>query len=461
MNDTNPTSTSLIQVLQESLMRLGKNIYFTASLSLILGISIGVMSVGVAAKNGQLLLPIKDLQTFNEVLNQIKLNYVDPIEDSQLLENAIQGMLSELDPHSAYLKPSDWKDLQENISGEFGGLGIEVTMEDGYVKVVSPIDDTPAQKAGVQSGDLIVKLDDKPVKGMTLSQAVDLMRGQPKTDIKLTIFREGVNRPIELVVTRAIIKVVSVRQKTLEPGYGYIRISNFQVQTGKSLYEAYKQLVKDNPNLDGLILDLRNNPGGVLEASVDVAGIFLDGGMVVYTKGREDNSKRELNAPKGDATNGLPLVVLVNGGSASASEIVAGALQDHKRAIIMGTTTFGKGSVQTILPLSNQSALKLTIARYYTPLGRSIQAEGIKPDIEVEMATLTSLKSETFKEADLTRHLSNGNGNKENSTQEKLKAELKAKEEIASEKPLAETDYQLFQALNLLKSIKIVNSLKR
>ena len=287
------------------------------------------------------------------------------------------------------------------------------------------------------------------------------MRGKPKTDITLTIFREGVSRPIELVVTRAIIKVVSVKQKTLEPGYGYLRISNFQVQTGKSLYEAYKQLLQENSKLEGLVLDLRNNPGGVLEASRDVAGLFLDGGMVVYTKGREDDSKRELHAPKGDSTNGLPLVVLVNGGSASASEIVAGALQDHKRAIIMGTTTFGKGSVQTLLPLSNQSALKLTIARYYTPLGRSIQAEGIKPDIEVEMATLTSLKAQTFKEADLNRHLTNGDSNKENSTQEKLKAELQAKEDKESEKPLSETDYQLFQALNLLKSIKIVNSLKQ
>ena len=445
-------------------MRLGKNIYFTASLSLILGITIGVMSVGVAAKNGQqLLLPIKDLQTFNEVLNQIKLNYVDPIEDSQLLENAIQGMLSELDPHSAYLKPSDWQDLQENISGEFGGLGIEVTMEDGYVKVVSPIDDTPAQKAGVQAGDLIVKLGDKPVKGMSLGEAVELMRGKPKTDIRLTIFREGVNRPIEITVTRAIIKVESVKQKTLEPGYGYIRVSNFQLQTGKNIQDAYKQLTKDNPTLNGLVLDLRNNPGGVLEASVDVAGLFLDGEMVVYTKGREDDSKRELFAPKGDKSNGVPLIVLVNGGSASASEIVAGALQDHKRAIIMGTTTFGKGSVQTILPLSNQSALKLTIARYYTPLGRSIQAQGIVPDIEVEMATLTSVKesNEYIKEADLSRHLSNGNGGTEASTQEKLKAELQAKEGSASEKPLAETDYQLYQALNLLKSIKIVNSLKQ
>jgi len=461
-NRTEQNETSYQPTFKESLMRLGKNIYFTSSISLILGVCIGAMSYVAAAKDDVNKLPMEEMRTFVDIFNQVKHSYVEEVDDKTLLENAIQGMLSKLDPHSAYLKPEDYKDLKVSTTGKFGGLGIVVGMEDGYVKVISPIDDTPADKAGVKSGDLIVKLDDKNVNGMTLGEAVDLMRGEPKTKILLTILRDGLNKPIEISITRDIIKVESVKQRTLEPGYGYLRVSNFQVQTGSDLLKAFKTIQKENANLEGLVLDLRNNPGGVLDASVEVSEIFLDGGDVVSIKGRDEYSEKRFTANSGDKTGGVPVVVLVNGGSASASEIVAGALQDHKRAIIMGTTTFGKGSVQTVIGINQDHALKLTTARYYTPSGRSIQAQGIEPDIEVQMATLTTLRSgsDYYKEADLDGHLENGNGKKEMTTKEKLKEEFKDKGE-EQEKPLAETDYQLFQALTLLKSIKIVNSLKQ
>lgn len=447
---------------KERLMRLGKNIYFTSSVSLVLGICIGAMSYVAAAKEQPGTLPMEEMRTFVEIFNQVKRSYVEEVDDKTLLENAIQGMLSKLDPHSAYLKPEDYQELKVSTTGKFGGLGIVVGMEDGYVKVISPIDDTPADKAGVKSGDLIVKLDEKNVSGLTLDQAVDLMRGEPNTKILLTILRDGVNKPIEISITRDIIKVESVKQKTLEPNYGYLRISNFQVQTGADLRKAYKTLLKDNSKLDGLVLDLRNNPGGVLDASVEVSELFLDGGDVVSIKGRDVDSEKHFTANSGDETNGVPMIVLVNGGSASASEIVAGALQDHKRAIIMGTNTFGKGSVQTVIGINQDHALKLTTARYYTPSGRSIQAQGIVPDIEVPVATLTTVRagSDYYKEADLDGHLENGNGKKEMTTKDKLKEEFKEKEG-EKEKPLSETDYQLYQALTLLKSLKIVSTLKQ
>jgi carboxyl-terminal processing protease len=447
---------------KESLMRLGKNIYFTSSISLILGICIGAMSYVAAAKENPTTLPMAEMRLFVEIFNQVKRSYVEEVDDKTLLENAIKGMLSELDPHSAYLKPDEYNDLKVSTTGKFGGLGIVVGMEDGYVKVISPIDDTPADKAGIKAGDLIVKLDDKMVSGMTLNEAVDLMRGEPNTKILLTILRDGVNKPMEISITRDIIKVESVKQKTLEPGYGYLRISNFQVQTGSDLRKAYKEILKENSKLDGLVLDLRNNPGGVLDASVEVSELFMDGGDVVSIKGRDESTEKRFTAKAGDETNGVPIVVLVNAGSASASEIVAGALQDHKRAIIMGTTTFGKGSVQTVIGINDDHALKLTTALYYTPSGRSIQAEGIKPDIVVEMATLTPLNagSDFYKESDLNGHLDNGNVKKELTTQEKLKDEFKGKDS-EKEKPLAETDFQLYQALTLLKSLKIVNSLNQ
>ena len=337
-------------------------------------------------------LPYEDLRTFTEIFGRIKRDYVEPVSDKKLLEDAVRGMLSGLDPHSAYLVAEEYQELKEGTTGQFGGLGIEVTMENGFIKVVSPIDDTPAQKAGIKTGDLIIKLDDKPVKGMSLTDAVKMMRGEPGSKIVLTIVREGLEAPLKLTLTRDIIKVKSVKSRMLEKGYGYVRISSFQSGTGDALKDALAALKKENGgNLKGLVLDLRNNPGGVLNAAVEVSDAFLKSGLIVYTEGRIENSEMRFNAAPDDLINGAPIVVLINAGSASASEIVAGALQDQKRAVIMGEKSFGKGSVQTILPTSNGAAVKLTTARYYTPSGRSIQAEGIEPDVTLARVKLESL----------------------------------------------------------------------
>ncbi|MCX4027178.1 S41 family peptidase [Spartinivicinus sp. SM1973] len=394
-------------------------------------------------------LPLQELRTFAEVFDRIKVAYVENVDDKTLLENAIKGMLTGLDPHSAYLDPKDFEDLQINTTGEFGGLGIEVGMENGFVKVIAPIDDTPAQRAGVEAGDLIIKLDQKPVKGMGLNEAVEMMRGKPGEPITLTIVREGSSKPFDIVIKRDIIKVQSVKSKALDEGYGYIRITQFQIDSGDEVVSAIKKLAKANKGkLNGLILDLRNNPGGVLQAAVDVSDAFLKKGVIVYTKGRIPNSELRFKADEKDPSNGVPVVVLINSGSASASEIVAGALQDHKRAIIMGTDSFGKGSVQTVLPLNNQRALKLTTALYYTPNGRSIQAQGIEPDITVDRAKVTKLdQGVTYKEADLQGHLNNGNDLKDKPNA------LKAKK---VDKQL-ESDNQLQQALSLLKGLSIAN----
>ncbi|NOQ35511.1 MAG: PDZ domain-containing protein [Methylococcaceae bacterium] len=428
-------------------------------LILSLGFSLGVFvatSGSVLAERNEPLpvkeapaaLPYEELRAFTEIFGRIKNDYVEPVADKKLLEDAIRGMLEGLDPHSSYLDIAEYKELREGTSGQFGGLGIEVTMENGFVKVVSPIDDTPAQRAGIKAGDLIVKLDEKPVKGMSLTDAVKIMRGEPGSDITLTIIREGADAPIKAVVTRAIIKVKSVKSKILAKDYGYVRISSFQSRTGPSLVEAIDDLVKENNGkLKGLVLDLRNNPGGVLQAAVDVSDAFLEQGLIVYTEGRIKNSQMNFNAQAGDVMNNEPIVILINAGSASASEIVAGALQDHKRAIIMGDKSFGKGSVQTILPTSNGAAVKLTTARYYTPLGRSIQAEGIEPDIplaKVKLESLEASKFEPIKEADLSRHLDNGNADKKTSEEKDEKDSLDLR------------DYALHEALNLLKGISIL-----
>lgn len=389
-------------------------------------------------------LPLEELRTFTEVFSRIQSDYVEPVDDKKILKDAIQGMLSGLDPHSTYLDPEGYKEIRIGTEGQFGGLGIEVTMENGFVKVVTPIEDTPAAKAGVKTGDLIVRLDDKPVKGLTLTEAVRLMRGKPGSKIKLTIVREGHDKPLKISVVRAVIKLQSVKHRLLEKDYGYVRITQFQGNSAKNLETALRRLRKENSNaLKGLVLDLRNNPGGVLSGAVTISDMFLDKGLIVYTEGRTADSELRYSATPGDLINGAPLVVLVNGGSASASEIVAGALQDHKRAIIMGTRSFGKGSVQTILPISNGAALKLTTARYYTPSGRSIQASGIEPDIVTEEAKLTlKEKRETLKEADLAGHLSNG---------KKPAAEKPATNHTTKQSQ----DYQLQEALNLLKGINI------
>ena len=397
---------------------------------------------------GKATLPLDELRTFAEVLERIKSAYVEPIDDKTLLENAIKGMLSNLDPHSAYLEPEDFKELQESTSGEFGGLGIEVGQEDGLLKVISPIDDTPAARAGIEAGDLIVKIDGQPTKGWTLVQAVDKLRGKAGSKIVLTLVREG-GKPFDVKLERAVIKVRSVKSELLEKNYGYLRITQFQVNSGEEVAKALATLKKDNGGkLGGLVLDLRNNPGGVLQAAVEVSDHFLSKGLIVYTKGRIANSELRFSADRADASEGVPLVVLINGGSASAAEIVAGALQDHKRGVLMGTDSFGKGSVQTVLPLTNERALKLTTALYFTPNGRSIQAKGIVPDIVVERGKVThdDGPSQGLKEADLSGHLGNGNGGADKPSSGKPAAD--------TSKPQDE-DYQLSQALNLLKGLNI------
>jgi carboxyl-terminal processing protease len=415
---------------------------FVAALSLTFPLSLLAVE-----EKGQ--LPLDELRTFADVYNQIRIGYVEEIDDSTLLEYAIQGMLMGLDPHSVYLTEDAFQDLQDNTSGEFTGLGLEVGMEDGYVKIISPIDGSPAAAAGLQSGDVILKLGKVPVKGMSLNEAIDHMRGPKGSDIDLTIGRAGESQPFEVTLTRDTIKVASVRERWLEPGYGYIRVAQFQSATGADVGKSLDKLMKKE-ELKGLVLDLRNNPGGILRASVDVAGLFMDGGNVVYTEGRLANSDMYYEADEKDTSNGTPLVVLINSGSASASEIVAGALQDHRRAVVMGTRSFGKGSVQTILPLSDSRAVKLTTALYFTPNGRSIQAEGIEPDILVERAKVTAYKgSPRITEADLSGHLGNGNG-KDTDDAGKSKASKKAANELLS------SDNQLYEALTLLKGINVL-----
>ena len=392
-------------------------------------------------------LPLNQLQTFSEVYLKIKQNYVQDISDKELFDNAIKGMLEGLDPHSTFLNEKDFKDLQIGTKGEFGGLGIEITMEDGFVKVITPIDDTPAFKAGIIPGDLIIEIDSSSVKGLSLNQAVDLMRGKIGTPILLTIAREGETGPIEIKIIRDKIKVKSVKYEIIDDNYGYIRISSFQNKTGKNIKNAIQELnTKSKNNIKGYVIDMRNNPGGVLGSAVDVSDAFLKGKKkIVYTKGKNEDAMYEFISNDTDLAEGKPIVILINGGSASASEIVAGALQDHKRAIIMGTQSFGKGSVQTILPITSKTAVKITTARYYTPKGRSIQAKGITPDIIVENLKVSSISNnKMLKESDLKGHLKN-NDKKKKGNKDKLKSEK------------LKNDYQLSEAINLLKGLNIIS----
>jgi carboxyl-terminal processing protease len=449
-------------------------------IGLLAGLLISLHFAAVADKNTETPLPFEEMRAFTEVFGRIKSDYVEPVSDKKLITEAINGMLSGLDPHSAYLDADGFKDLQAGTQGEFGGLGIEVGMEDGLVKVISPIEDTPAFMAGVKSGDLIIKLDDTLVKGLTLNDAVKRMRGKPGSSIMLTIVRKSEAKPLQIKVTRAIIKVQSVKSKLAEPGYGFVRITQFQEHTGENLATALENLQKqNNAPLQGLVLDLRNDPGGLLTGAVGVSAAFLPkDALVVYTEGRTEDAKMHLTASPENYLRGIsridylkalpenfkkvPMVVLVNGGSASASEIVAGALQDHKRAVIMGTQSFGKGSVQTILPLGNNTAIKLTTARYYTPSGRSIQAKGIVPDIVVEdPATASFDNAFRLREADLDKHLSNGQDEDKAETPAKpAKGQTKNKENEGGKVEIAEfgakNDYQLNQALNLLKGMSIL-----
>jgi carboxyl-terminal processing protease len=399
-------------------------------------------------------LPLDEIRTFTEVFSKIKNDYVEEVDDEKLLEDAIRGMLAGLDPHSTYLDRESYKELQEGTTGEFGGLGIEVGMENGFVKVIAPIDDTPAKKAGIEAGDLIIKLDDTPVKGLSLNDAISRMRGKPGTDITLTIIRNGEEKPLVITITRAIIRVNSVRARTLEPGYGYLRISSFQANTGRDLRQELDRLSEENDyKLKGVVMDLRNNPGGVLNAAVEVSDLFLDKGLIVYTEGRIKNSDLKFNARPLNVVRDLPIVILVNEGSASASEIVAGALQDHDRAVIVGQQTFGKGSVQTILPMADDAAVKLTTARYFTPSGRSIQASGITPDIIIDKLTVERVEEDgngIVKEADLSGHLEN------TQPDEETDAEVAEDEKPQTEKRrLSITDYELYEALNILKGMSL------
>ncbi len=390
-------------------------------------------------------LPLDELRLFVQVFDQIRQAYVEEVDDETLLENAIKGLLGGLDPHSAYLDKESFGDLQEHTTGEFGGLGIEVGLEGGFVRVIAPIDDTPAQKAGIQAGDLIIKLDDQSVQGMSLQEAIELMRGPKGTSLTLTIVREGVEGPFRVDIVRDLIRVKSVRSRELEPGFGYVRIAQFQTDTAKQFEKELKDLLASEKPLKGVIIDLRNNPGGILPASIEVVDALVDDGLIVYTEGRIPSANTRQNATPGDLLQGLPVVVLINEGSASASEIVAGALQDHGRAIILGTQSFGKGSVQTVLPIGDGRAVKLTTARYFTPSGRSIQAEGIVPDILVERAEIKFLaKGETFKEENLAGHLENKKD--------------KATKSTSGESSQYLNDNQLYEALNLLKGIAILSA---
>ena len=395
-------------------------------------------------------LTSSEFERFTQVYTQVKKSYVEEIGDAELIDYAIKGMISELDPHSAYLDKNEFADLQNSITGEFAGIGLEIGLKSGFITVISPIDDSPASKAGIQSGDRIVRVDDSPVKGLSITQVTRLLRGVKNSEVNLTIFRNDLEEPLDFLLTREIIKVKSVRHRTLENDFLYLRIASFQSNTGADLQKILNNYLNKNSQTKGVILDLRKNPGGELGAAITVADTFLDGGLIVYTQGRLPNSNINYQAGLGDDTFGLPLVVLINDGSASASEIVAGALQDHRRAVIAGTRSFGKGSVQTAAVVDQNHAIKLTTALYYTPLGRSIQAQGIVPDVVIEKAYLTRIEGiNQSTEADFNNHLNNANKNTESNSASR-------REKRISNLQLLKEDNQLQEALNLLKGLQVL-----
>lgn len=403
-------------------------------------------------------IPLSQIRTFAEIFTRIKLNYVEPISDEQLLEYAIEGMLSGLDPHSVYLKGDRYNDLNEGTTGAFSGLGMEVIMEDGFVKVVAPIDDTPAAEAGIMTGDLIIRMDGKTVSGLSLSEATERMRGEPGTKITITILRESEPDPFDVELTRALVRLNSVKRKRLSDSIGYLRVTQFQIATAENFRKELKQL-RESEGFEGLILDLRNNPGGLLTSAISIADVFIDEGLIVSTKGRSGTIDQDYRATPSDFIDGKPLVVLINGGSASASEIVAGALQDHGRALILGTDSFGKGSVQTVLNIDDKEAIKLTTARYYTPNGRSIQAEGIKPDVLVEYREFKDREKgfKRIKEDDLPGRLDNDSDkgsskDSDDNSDKKESLEKPTKKQEEAQQLLAR-DYQLNEAFNLLNGL--------
>ncbi len=412
-------------------------------------------------------IPIHDIQRFSTVIAQIKRYYIDEKSDKDLFSSAIKGMVADLDPHSSFLDVDDLKDIDTVTSGEFGGIGVEIIPENGYIKVISPLDDTPAFKAGIKSGDMIIRINSQLIKKMTTREAINMIRGKRGTAVNLTILRKNEKKPLRFSVQRDIIKVDSVKSKLLDNKYGYVRIVFFQAPAKTELYAAINKLKKEaGGKLKGLIVDLRNNPGGLLDSAINVADTFLDANklnhdkLIVYTKGRIPGSDIRAKASPGDLINGVPIVVLINGGSASASEIVAGALQDYKRAVIMGTKSFGKGSVQTIIPIDNTTGIKLTTALYYTPAGRSIQAMGIIPDIIVPEMQVKKSEEENvlgnLDEADLEGHLANGNKNPTETKPSKEKNNTTTEDEEPKVNPLAYSDYQLFEALSMLKGLNAI-----
>ncbi len=395
-------------------------------------------------------LPLTDLQKFAAILERVRSQYVEEVSDSKLLENAIRGMLNGLDPHSSYMDADEFREMQITTSGRFGGLGIQVQADEGFIRVVAPLDDTPAKRAGIQARDLIIRIDDRSVQGMDLEEAVKLMRGDPGTSLTLTLVREGRDTPFKVKLTREVIKVASVKSRLLDEGIGYIRVTQFAAEATNEASKALEQLHKEAKGpLKGIVLDLRNNPGGLLSDAVSMSDLFLNSGRIVYTKGRVPDSRQDFDATPGDVLHGAPMVVLVNQGSASAAEIVAGALQDNHRALLMGWTTFGKGSVQTVMPLPTGDAIKLTTARYYTPSGRSIQADGIHPDIVLPALTVSGENKEVSldatREADLRGRLSG--------TVEAVR--FKDIDRAQLSQKLAQEDYAIYEALNLLRALSI------
>lgn len=461
-----------------SLSRLSRLMLSTALVA-----SVGFSNISFAAtdsssapqkKSNSVDIPVQDIQRFSTVIAQIKRYYIENPSDKTLFNNAIRGMLMNLDPHSAYLDEDDLKDLQTVTTGEFGGIGIEIIPENGYIKVISPLDDTPAYKAGMKAGDLIIRIDDKIIRKMTVRDAINMIRGKRGTSVELTVLRKGEKKPLHFNVMRDVVKVASVKSKMLEPGYGYARIVFFQAPAADDLKNAITKLLTEaKGHMKGLVIDLRNNPGGLLDSAIRISDLFLDApklkndGLIVYTKGRIPGADIHAKATPGDIIQGVPIVVLINGGSASASEIVAGALQDYKRAIIMGTRSFGKGSVQTIIPIDRTTGIKLTTALYYTPSGRSIQAKGIEPDIAVQELKVNKDTDEKpmdeIDEKDLSGHLNNGNAPPDNSKSDNTKSDeekstsslMNPTEEEAPTpvSPLVYEDFQLFEALNMLKGI--------
>lgn len=393
----------------------------------------------------------QELQLFSDVLTIVRNSYVEDVSIKDLVYGAIDGMLASLDPHSGFMTPDIYKEMKVDTRGEFGGLGIEISLRDGVLTIVAPIEDTPASRAGLQAGDHILKIEDQYTKEMEIMEAVHLMRGTPGTEVTITVMRSSFEKPQPFTMKREVIKVKSVKSQTLEKGFGYVRLTQFQERSGADLGKALDQLREDNNGvLQGLVLDLRNNPGGLLDQAIEVSDLFLADGLIVYTRGREEDAQAEFSAMQSGTEPDYPIVVLINGGSASASEIVAGALQDHKRAVIMGTQSFGKGSVQTIIPLSDDSGLRLTTAKYYTPKGTSIQARGITPDIEVEQAEIKEAeKLDHFREKDLKNHFDSEHIGGDN----KSKAELQIDDELRK-------DYQLMRALDLLKGWRILQKLE-